>query len=179
MKRCLAAAAVAAAAMGAGAAEAQNRTLASDDWSSSWGFSSTSQENLRLLQADLIKKAEEGYYDSLGPAPIHITNNYDNRSGVVEVTAGDGATIDVENHTGDEIGQNTNVIGAINNSTTTIDIDGSNNQVTATNAAVSTGCLDGSVNIGTSSSTGQQSGGGDATGTAGNIVFSSGSSDCN
>lgn len=159
-----------------GAAQAQNRTLASDDWSSSWGFSSVSQENLKLLQADLIKKAEEGYYDSLGPAPIYITN--DNRSGVVEITAGDGATIDVNNHTGDEIGQNTNVIGAINNSTTTIDIDGSGNQVTATNAADSDGCLDGSVNIGTSSSTGQQSGGGDATGSAGDIVFSSGSASC-
>lgn len=163
----------------AGTAGAQNRTLPSDDWSSSWGFSSPSQENLKLLQADLIKKAEEGYYDDLGPSPIFITNNNDNRTGVVEVTAGDGATIDVDNHTGDEIGQNTNVIGAVNNSTTTIDVSGNNNTVTATNGADSEGCQDGSINIGTTSSTGQQSGAGSASGTAGDIVFSSGTSSCN
>jgi hypothetical protein len=159
-----------------------NQVNPGTNWGSSWGFSTSQEETLRLLQADTIKKAEEGYYDTVGQTPnvtVNTTNNYDQRSGVVEVTAGEGSTIDVVNHTGDDIGQNTNVIGAINNSSTTIDIQGSNNTVTAVNSADSTGCQDGSVNIGTTSSGGQQVGSGAATGGSAGIAFSSGASSCN
>ncbi len=161
-------------------ASAQNRVNPSDNWNSSWGFTTPAEETLKLLQADTIKKAGEGYYDNIGtPSDVFITYNTDNRSGVVEVTAGDNSTIDVTNHTGDEIGQNTNVIGAINNSTTTIDVSGNGNTVTATSGANSVGCQDGSINIGTTSSSGQEASGGDSSGSSGAVTFSSGTTSCN
>lgn len=164
-------------------ASAQNTVNPSANWNSSWGFSTPQEVTVRLLQADTIKKAEEGYYDSFGPAQVTMTNNYDQRQGYVEVNAGAGATIDAQNHVGDSIGQNTNVIGAINQSTTRIDIGGNNNSVTAISGAESTGCQDGSISIATVSSNGQEanagSGSSSASGSAGGVQFSSGSSACN
>lgn len=176
---CIAAAAL----LFASQASAQNTVNPSANWNSSYGFSTAQETTVRILQADTIKKAEEGYYDSFGPAQVTMYNSYDYRQGHIEITAGEGARIDVENHTGDTIGQNTNVIGAINQSTTTIDIGGSNNSVTAISGAESTGCQDGSVNIATVTSSGQESNAGSgsssASGSAGGVQFSSGSTSCN
>lgn len=142
------------AALGLGAlvavpALAQNVSLPSNDWNSSWGFSSTSEQSLRLLQADLIEKQEEGYYESLGDQTFYVTNNVTNNNdfsqGRMEIHASEGAELDISNRTGEEIGQNTNVIGAINESSTTIEVPGAGNNVTAINEALSTGCQEGSI----------------------------------
>lgn len=131
------------------AASAQNTSLPSNDWNSSWGFPSTGERQHRLLQADIVKKGETGYYESLGNQRVTVTNtvNNDYSQGRMEVQAADGAAVEVVNHTGADIGQNTNVIGAINQSETTIDITGDGNAVTADNGAIATGCQDGSVKI--------------------------------
>jgi hypothetical protein len=134
-----------------GASAQQNTSLPSGDWNGSWGFSSPSAQQFRMLQADIIEKKEAGYYEALGQNLFNVTNNntviHDNRQGSFdEITAGDGSQIDISTHVGDEIGQNTNVIGAINNSQTNIEIEGSNNKVTAINAADNKGCQDGSIN---------------------------------
>ena len=130
---------------------AQNNSFPSNDWNSSWGFSSTAERSLRLLQADLIEKGEGDYYDQVGTSYNTIYQNIqnDNSQGQMRVEASDGATIDVHNHTGDDIGQsnNTNVIGAINQSETTIDIEGTDNIISAINGADSTGCQDGGISI--------------------------------
>jgi hypothetical protein len=52
---------------------------------------------------------------------VNVNNNvtYDNRQGSYDtINAEDGASVDVNTQVGDNIGQNTNVIGAINNSNT-------------------------------------------------------------
>lgn len=130
-------------------APAQNVSLPSNDWNGSWGFSSVAEQQLRLLQADIIEKKEEGYYESLGDQTITITNNYDMSQGRMEVTASGGAQLDISNRTGtnSKIGQNTNVIGAINESETNIDVEGSGNNVEASNRALSEGCQEGSIAI--------------------------------
>lgn len=137
-----------------GAAFAQNTSEPSTDWNSNWNFSSTGSKSLRLIQADLIAKMEEGYYDSFGKVDAIVTNNvyYDNSTGNVEVSAAEGSTVTIDAQVGDEIGQNTNVIGAINTSNTEIDVSGDGNTVTATNGAEATGCQSGNITIDSDSS---------------------------
>jgi len=112
---------------GSTSAGAQNVASPAVDWSGNYTFSSTADRNIRLLQADLIEKKEHGYYESLGKNIINqrITNN-----------------------TTTTIGQNTNAVGAINNSTNNINLNGNENYIDISNIADSTGCQDGSVNIG-------------------------------
>ncbi|WP_188720936.1 hypothetical protein [Nitratireductor aestuarii] len=106
---------------------AQNVVSPAVDWNGNYTFTSTADRNLRLLQADLIEKKEQGYYESLGKTSI---------------------TQNVTNNTTTTIGQNTNAIGAVNNSTNNINLNGNNNNIDISNLADSTGCQDGSVNIG-------------------------------
>ena len=71
---------------------------------------------------------------------------YDNRQGSFDnITASGNASVDSATHVGDEIGQNTNVIGAINNSSTSVEVQGSNNSVTTNNGATNSGCLNGGI----------------------------------
>lgn len=130
------------------AAPAQNNSLPSSDWSNSWGFSSGDRQ-FRLLQSDLIKKGEEGFYESLGRQSFSVNNSvtYDYSQGRMEVQVSDGAQVDVSNRTGSDIGQNTNVVGAINQSETIIDISGDGNSVSAQNGATATGCQNGGISI--------------------------------
>lgn len=104
---------------------AQNVVSPAVDWNGNYTFTSTTDRNLRLLQADMIEKKEQGYYESLGK----ITQN-------------------INNTTITKIGQNTNAIGAVNNSTNNINLNGNNNNIDISNLADSTGCQDGSINIG-------------------------------
>lgn len=133
----------------AGTALAQNVSLPSNDWNSSWGFPSTGQKQVRILQSDLIEKKEAGYYESLGTNNYSVSNSvtYDYSQGRMEVMAADGSAVDVTNRTGEDIGQNTNVIGSINQSETTIDISGDYSTARAVNEATARGCQDGSISI--------------------------------
>lgn len=109
------------------------------DWSGGWGFSSPSDRSLRLQEAQAIYNAEN---PQNGPGTV-IYNNYDNRSNYVD--AGGGTIGPIDFHIGDEIGQNTNSVGAMNTGSTTIEVTGDGNIVDAINSADSVGCIDGSV----------------------------------
>lgn len=124
----------------ASAALAQNANHPSSDWNGNWGFSSPSQQQIRLLQAEMIAKREEDYYARAGQQVYHV-HNESTLHHYEGPYFGEGEYGDI--HVGDEIGQNTNVIGAINNSNTTIDGDGN----TVIHEANNAGCLDGSIVI--------------------------------
>lgn len=133
-------------AVGSGA-EAQNFSSSGNDWASGWGFQSATDRSLALQQAQTIRNATT----SAGPSTVISNayyNQYDNRSGYLELNGDQAQYGDLDvNMNGDEIGQNTNSIGAMNTGTTNIDVNGNQNIVDATNAADSTGCIDGSVSI--------------------------------
>ncbi|WP_062012308.1 hypothetical protein [Aureimonas sp. AU4] len=117
---------------------AQSTVSPQSDWNGNYGFSSTAEKNLRLLQTDVLRKNEEGYYESLGKTQITSFNN---------VHYGDQIGTQTNNEK-NEIGQQTTAIGAVNNSTNNIDISGRGNiNVATSNEAQSRGCQDGRVSI--------------------------------
>lgn len=122
----------------AGLAFAQSTVSPASDWNGNYGFNSTSEKNLRLLQSDILRKNEEGYYESLGKTQITSFNN---------VHYGDNIATQT-NKTINDIEQQTTAIGAVNNSTNNIDISGKGNiNVSTNNEATSRGCQDGHVSI--------------------------------
>lgn len=124
------------------AAQAQNFLSSGQSWGGSWGFPSVSDRSLLIQQAQTIRNATQ----QQGPTSIVTYNTWtDNRSNYVESNAAEGASTVLDYQIGDEIGQNTNTIGAMNTGTTNIEVSGDNNQVTASNAADSVGCQDGSI----------------------------------
>jgi hypothetical protein len=123
---------------------------AGNDWGSNWAFPSPARTTVGLLKADIIEKQENDYYEGLGKVNVNNnvnnTVNYDNRTGSFDtINASDGSAVDVSTQIGDNIGQNTNVIGAINNSNTSVSIEGSGNNVNTTNGADNRGCLSGGI----------------------------------
>ncbi|MBB3998952.1 hypothetical protein GGR04_002807 [Aureimonas pseudogalii] len=117
---------------------AQNTVSPASDWNGNYGFSSTADKNLRLLQTDVLRKNEEGYYESLGKTQITSNNiiHYGDEIGTQT------------NKTVNDIEQQTTAIGAVNNSTNNIDISGRGNiNVATSNEATSRGCQDGHVSI--------------------------------
>lgn len=129
---------------------AQNLLTPGQGWASSWNFGSVSDRSIALQRAQAIKSASS----PIGPQTIVTTNN-DNRSNFIENIV-DGGTMtstiqngDIIDHLGDQIGNNTNSVGAMNTGTTEIMITGDQNVVTATNAADNDGCTDASVNTST------------------------------
>jgi len=78
----------------------------SKDWNANYNFSGPGANSSRLLQADLIERMKNGYYDSFGPGDINL-NSF-----------------------------STNTIGTLNNYTTTIDGEGNTvtNDSTSTNS---------------------------------------------
>jgi hypothetical protein len=107
------------------------------DWNGNYGFSSASDRNLRLLQADMIKKGETDYYDGLGKTNYNvITNN------------SVSTTNNVDNRSTSNIGQQTTAIGSVNSSTTNIDVrDSTNIAVDTSSTSQSDGCQDASVHL--------------------------------
>lgn len=129
-------------AMGATSSEAQNFSGPGQSWSSTWGFASASDRSLRLQSAQAIRTAERG------SSPTTVINNYtdnDNRSNYQEVFTESGTLGPIDFQIGDEIGQNTNAVGAMNTGSTEITVTGDGNLIDAINSADSSGCVDGSV----------------------------------
>ncbi|WP_416356048.1 hypothetical protein ACLNGM_18395 [Aureimonas phyllosphaerae] len=122
---------------GAAAASAQSTASPASDWNGNYSFNSTAEKNLRLLQTDILRKNEEGYYESLGKTQITSFNNVQYGDRIERQT----------NDTKNEIGQQTTAIGAVNNSTNNTNVSGKNINVVNSNEAKSTGCQDGSVSI--------------------------------
>lgn len=147
VRRLLAAAGLGLAAAG-GAAQAQNIGSSASTWSGSWQFASPSQTSVQMQQADLIAKREAGQYRAFGPPVTHnvVTTHTDNRQNYIENVLEAGSELAGRVQIGDEIGQNTNSVGAMNTGATTVEISGSGNTVTALNTADSVGCQDSSIN---------------------------------
>lgn len=121
-------------------AAAQNYSGYGQSWSSVYGFGSPSDRTLGLQRADMIRRAESG-----ADIPTMTTNNYfDNRSGYVETNSSGGDVLG-NAQVGDQIGQQTYSVGALNTGSTTITVDGSGNLIDANNSATSDGCVDGSI----------------------------------
>lgn len=128
----------------------QNYSSSGANWSGSWGFQSTSEKSLAIQRAQAIWNVEKYQEPAAAQTTInnHYKNSYDNRSSYQEFITGSGALGDVDiNFNGDEIGQNTNAIGAMNTGETNIEIDGSGNSITAMNQADSSGCIDGGITL--------------------------------
>jgi len=126
---------------------AQNLGSAGATWGGSWQFQSTTTRSINVQQADIMKRAESGFYDSFGPDQTTVNNTTitDNRSNYVEANSADGSQVEISNRVGDDIGKVSNVTGAINTGSTEIKVDGNSNTVNAINSADSQGCLDGSI----------------------------------
>lgn len=125
-----------------GVASAQSTYGPGQSWSATWGPSATNR-SLRLQEAQAIRSAEQS---SGGPSTVvYNTSSYDNRSNYQDLSGVSGSLGAIDFQIGDEIGQNTNSVGAMNTGETTIEINGDGNLVDATNAAESDGCIDSSV----------------------------------
>lgn len=123
-------------------AAAQNFGSAGGSWSANWGFSSASDRSLRLQEAQAIRSAQQ----SAGPTTVVNTTNYnDSRANYQEIIGGAGGLGAIDFHIGDEIGQNTNSVGAMNTGSTEISVNGSDNYIDAINSADSQGCVDASI----------------------------------
>lgn len=131
-------------------AEAQSRNIsAANSWSSSYAHPSPTERNVRLNYAVEQEKLKRGFY---APARTtvnnYVTNNNDNSSDHSvsnNVTAAEGAAVDLENRTAEDTGTSSTVIGALNESTTSITTRGTGNTIDVGNAADSNGCIDGSI----------------------------------
>lgn|GEM_PF-5533390 len=116
---------------------------AGGDWNKSWNFQSDATRSRNLAKADLVKKAESGYYDGLGK--VNVTNNdysenYDNST--------DNSTSN-DNREGTFQDSNTTSIGAIDSSTSTVNVDGEgNNEIIIENSSTNEGALSSDINYG-------------------------------
>lgn len=123
---------------------AQNISGQGANWSGSWGFSSASDQSVKLNQAQVIRQAERGADPT---TQYYTTNTYntDNRSNYSQTdVTGDGpVTIDVVG--GNKIGQQTYSVGSLNTGSTEITVMGDGNLIDANNSATTTGCVDGSI----------------------------------
>ncbi len=112
--------------------------------SGSWGFSSASDQSVKLNQAAGHRQAERGADPT---TQYYTTNTYntDNRSNYSQTdVTGDGpVTIDVVG--GNKIGQQTYSVGSLNTGSTEITVMGDGNLIDANNSATTTGCVDGSI----------------------------------
>lgn len=116
-----------------------NAAGASNEWSDSYGFRSASDRQVLLLQADLIERMDNDYYKNIGKNTTTIS--VDNRQGNFVEGAEAGSSLSGLTYT------TTNTIGAINNTSNNIDINGNSNSVVTTSSATSNGSLNGSVLI--------------------------------
>lgn len=128
---------------------AQNSSASS--WTGSYSFSSPTNRLANTSQADMIKRAEEGYYETFGANSTTYNNTTVYDSSVGDVYVGDGSNADIEYRTGENSGNDSYTVGSVNNSTTEINVDGTGNNVDVNNSSSSQGCQNGSINIGSSS----------------------------
>ncbi|MBK5946498.1 hypothetical protein CCR83_08660 [Rhodobacter veldkampii DSM 11550] len=127
----------------AGGSMAQSYDNAGIGWTGSMGFPGASDRSVRLQAADLMKKAESGYYGTLGSSPTQ--NNYYDSSVSMDVNVGDGSNAEISNHTAEGSGVNSYSVGSVNTTTNDISIDGSGSSVSVVSTSNSTGCIDGSI----------------------------------
>jgi hypothetical protein len=122
-------------------ATAQDTSSYGQSWSGFWGFGTATDRSVGIQQAQAINQAENG-----DPAVVQTYNSYyDNRANYVENNV-EGGTVATDLQLGDDIGQQTYSVGALNTGNTTVTIEGSDNVISAVNSAETVGCVDGSIN---------------------------------
>ena len=118
-----------------GMSAAQSTLSPQADWNGTYGYSSNADKNLRLLQSDLIRKNEEGYYESLGT--VTVNNNVINSNN----NSGNSSTTN-------DIGQQQTTIGVVSTATNNIDLTNSGGAIVDTkNLATTAGCVDSTISI--------------------------------
>lgn len=138
-----------------GHAQAQSYTSAGQSWNTVFGFASASDRSVALQRAQAVRAAEQGT-----DQPVYNYNTYsDNRSNYIETNTS-GGDVTGASQIGDQIGEETYSVGALNTGSTTITNNGSNNVITANNTATSSGCVDGSIIHSSTDTTGGTSAGG-------------------
>lgn len=114
---------------------------AEDNWSSHYTIPNSTQKNVQLLQADLIKKGESDYYDNLGKTYIGQVNTYYQEGNFNNISSTSNSSIDISSYN-----SKTSTIGSQNNSTTNITNTGQG-VIDVTNISESLGNQNGSIDI--------------------------------
>ena len=114
---------------------------AEDNWSSHYTIPNSTQKNVLLLQADLIKKGETDYYDNLGKNYIGQMNTYYQEGNFNNIDSTSNSSIDISSYN-----SKTSTIGSQNNSTTNITNTGQG-VIDVTNSSDSLGSQNGSIDI--------------------------------
>mgnify|MGYP007022321608 CR=1 FL=1 len=130
----------------------QGYSSSGSNWSGGWGFQSSTSNSVMVQRAQAIWNMENYQKPQAAQTTVNTDTQYfvtnDNRSAYQEFITGEGDLGDVDiNFNGDEIGQNTNSIGAMNTGETNIEVNGSDNSITALNEADSDGCVDGHIDL--------------------------------
>lgn len=121
-----------------------NNISASSSWNSSYGIPSPTERNVRLNFIVEQEKLKKGFYRPASTVVNNTTNNDHSVSN--NITAGEGASVDVENRTAENSGTSSNVVGSINESTTNISTSGTGSaSISVANASENQGCIDGSI----------------------------------
>jgi hypothetical protein len=127
-------------------AVSQSTSNSGATWTSSYAFPSPSERTTRLQYMDTQRRLETGYYNPSAYSNA-VNNYYDHSVGETTITAAEGAHVQIDNRTGMNSGTNTNTVGSINTTTSTITVDGKGNAIDISASSTNTGCHDGSVNM--------------------------------
>lgn len=184
---CIAACSVA---MIAGAPAIAQERSAGSSWTGSYGFPSPTERSVRLNTMITQRQLESGAFDAGAVTNITTNYNYDQSTGDTNVTAAEGATVDLQIRTSADSGDttSTSTIGSQNTTNSTINIEGSNNLVDVISTSDSVGCQDGSITsslntlvggLDISASASASGASASATGSSGSSTVSSGPSTCN
>lgn len=170
---------------------AQNLTVGSA-WNGSYGFPSPNERSVRLNTMVTQRQLESGAFDSGAVTNIttNTTNNYDQSAGDTNVTAAEGATVDLQIRTSADSGDttSTSTIGSQNTTNSTITVEGSDNLIEVLSSSDSIGCQDGSITTSMNSLVGgldisanasASGASASATGSSGSSTVTSGPSNCN
>lgn len=126
---------------------AQEWVSAGRSWTGSYGFPDTTERNYRLQLILNQRRLDSGAFDAGAVYNTNTTNNitYDSSVGDISVSAEAGATVDIQNRTAEGTGTSTYTVGAVNNTTNDISIDGSGNVLDITSYADNDGCQNGAI----------------------------------
>lgn len=127
-------------------AVSQSTSNSGATWTSSYAFPSPAERTTRLQTMDMQRKLQTGYYDPSAYSNT-VNNYYDHSVGDTTITTAEGAHVQIDNRTGPNSGTNTNTVGAINTTTSTISVDGKGNVIDIAATSTNTGCHDGSVSM--------------------------------
>ena len=101
---------------------------AGKNWSGAWRGSTPASRTVQIITADQIEKKKSGFYDRVGTVTAYTYNNTFLNSNVVSTS-----------------------VGAMNTTTTTVDVSGENHYIDIDHRADSSGDVTGSIAVGSNS----------------------------